>query len=463
MLAPLLLSHLTGETRARFAFLVTVGVIAAVSVVLELVKRGEKNINAKDGFALVAICWIAVSVFGALPLWLSGVHRSYLDCLFEAVAGFTTTGGTVLPDFGPLGKGVALWYSLMQWIGGMGILVFLLMTVTTSVGEHTHNVLKAEIPGPISGKLVANPRRSVKLLYGIYVGLTLIQIIVYLFGGMSLFESICHALSTAGTGGFSVWSDSLGHYGSAYIEVATTVFMLLYGVNFTLFYLALTRNFLAMLKSEEFKFYLCIVAGSTAVIAANIFRAVYATFGEALRHAGFHVASVISTTFFYTVDYNAWPELSKMVLMALMFIGGCGGSTSGGLKVARIVILLKETRRILFRMSHPRSVEAVHFDGKALDKGTLHGVSTYILTYMLIFAASALLISVDNYDFETTFSAVLACINNHGHGFGLVGPLGNFSIFSPFSKVVLIFDMMAGRLELYPILLLFAPSTWRKV
>lgn len=464
MLVPLFISLYEREYVLVRGFGVTIAIMVALALLTELIKRGHQNINAKDGFALVAVCWILLSVFGALPLWFSGMLPSYIDCLFESVSGFTTTGASILQDVESLDRGFLFWRSFMQWIGGMGVLLFLLAIVPNAAGEHTINVLKAELPGPSPGKLVPNLKKSAKIMYGMYIGLTVVQIILYLFGGMPVFDSFCHALSTAGTGGFSVRNESFSYYNSAYIEIVTTIFMILFGINFNIYYLLLVKNFKAVIKSDELKAYFGIFAVALTIITLNIFSSAYSpisTMDVALRQASFHVASIITTTGFGITNYHDWPELSRMVLMILTFIGACGGSTSGGLKVSRIVIMFKETKRILFRMSHPRSYEVIKMDGKVIDKQIVHGVSAYFITFSLIFWGSLLLLSFNNYDFTTSFSSVAACINNVGPGFGQVGPMANYGFFTTFSKIILIFDMLVGRLEIYPMLLLFAPHTWR--
>ncbi len=463
MLIPMFVSLYLREYNVVKGFIISIAIMVILGYSVELIKRGQRNINAKDGLVLVAICWVLLSFFGALPLWLSGEFPSYLDSLFESVSGFTTTGASILSNVETLSNGLILWRSLTQWIGGMGILVLLLAIVPSATGENTMNVMKAESPGHAPGKLVPNLRKSATILYVMYIGLTFIQIVLYLIGGMPIFDSFCNALATAGTGGFGLWNNSFGHYDSTYLEIVTTIFMILFGVNFNIYYFILIRNFKSVLKSDEFKAYFGIIFASIALITINLFGATYDSVGESIREASFQVASIITTTGFSTVDFNLWPELSKMILLLLMYVGGCAGSTSGGLKVSRIVIMIKEIKRIMFRMSHPRSYDVVKLDGKVVDKTIVHGVSAYFLTFSAIAAVSLLLLSIDNYDFTTTFSAMSACLNNIGPGFNLVGPLGNYGFFSSLSKSVLILDMLIGRLEIYPILILLAPHTWQKL
>lgn len=463
MLIPLLISRYEREYDIAYGFLFTIAIMMAASLLLDCIKRGNRGVNVKDGFVLVAICWIVLSVFGALPFWFSGEFPSYIDCLFESVSGFTTTGASILTNVESLNKGLIFWRSFTHWIGGMGVLVFLLAFVSMSGSEHTLNVMKAESPGPAPGKLVGNLRQSSKILYGIYLALTITQILLYLAGGMPLFDSLCNAFGTAGTGGFGIKNASIGYYGSVYVDVVTTVFMILFGVNFNIYYFILIRNFRAILKSDELKAYLGIIFASIAVISVNLMGTVYDRAAVSLRFASFQVASIITTTGYATADFNLWPQLSKTVLIILMFIGACGGSTGGGLKVSRVIIIFKEAKRILFRISHPRSVEIVKMDSKAVDKTIVHGVNVYCLTFALVFFVSLLLVSFDNLDFETTFTALASCLNNIGPGMSLVGPNGNFSVFSNFSKIILAIDMLIGRLEIYPILLLFARRTWSKL
>jgi trk system potassium uptake protein TrkH len=386
-----------------------------------------------------------------------------IDSLFESVSGFTTTGASIVPDAGILGKGLLFWRALTQWIGGMGILLLLLAVFSTATGEHTINVMRAEIPGPSKGKVVPSLRRSAKIIYFIYAGLTTAQLFLYLFGGMSLFDSICHAMTSAGTGGFSVWEDSIGHYNSVYIETVTTVFTLLFGINFNIFYLIIIREFAGSRRNDELKAYLGVTAVSVALVCYNVYGSVYATFGEALRRSSFYVVTAVTTTGYMAGVTENWPRFSQMILLCLMFIGACGGSTGGGLKVSRIVIAIKDVKRILFRMSHPRTVEAIEMDGKALDKQTVHGVSTYIVTFTLLLGVSLLLVSLEGHSFITNLAAVAACINNVGIGLGEILPRHDFSEFTNLTKIVLMADMFIGRLEIYPVLLLFAPHTWRKI
>jgi trk system potassium uptake protein TrkH len=463
MLPSLIISMFEREFTVSFAFLKAIGVTLLLAAAQYPIKRGERNITTRDGFVLVALCWITLSAVGALPFWFSGRVSSFIDCLFESVSGFTTTGASVVPDAGLLGMGLLFWRALTQWVGGMGILLLLLAVFSTATGEHTINVMRAELPGPSKGKVVPSLRRSAKIIYFIYAGLTTAQLLFYLFGGMSLFDSVCHAMTSAGTGGFSVWQDSIGHYNSVYIEAVTTVFTFLFGVNFNIFYFIIIREFAAIRRNDELIAYLGITLASVALVCLNVYGSVFATFGEALRRSSFYVVTAVTTTGYMAGATENWPRFSQMILLCLMFIGACGGSTGGGLKVSRVVIAVKDVRRILFRMSHPRTVEAIEMNDKALDKQTVHGVSTYIVTYTLLLGASLLLVSIEGHSFITNLAAVAACINNVGVGFGEILPRHDFSEFSALTKAVLMFDMFVGRLEIYPMLLLLAPHTWRKI
>lgn len=466
MLIPLFTAVFFQEHSSVKAFLITASVSLIIGLSIDAIKRGDRSLHVKDGFILVAICWLTISVCGAMPFYISREIPQFIDCLFESISGFTTTGSSIVTDVEALPKALLLWRSLSHWIGGMGVLVFLLAVVNKpgSGGGHTVYVMKAESPGPAPGKLVPRLQQSSKILYGIYLGLTVILIILLLLGGMPLFDSVCNALATAGTGGFSITNNSIAAYNSLYIEMVITVFMAIFGVNFNIFYFVLIRNWKGIFRNDEFRLYVGILVASTLLIAWNLSAQVYKeSFGEALRYSAFQVSSLMTTTGFATTNFNTWPEFSKIVLVLLMFIGGSAGSTAGGLKVSRIAILVKETKRLLHRMSHPRSVEIIKLDGKAVDKVVVHAVNSYFITFCLIFSASILVVSLDNFDLDTTVTAVLACISNVGPGLGQVSPAGNFSELSAVSKAVLSLDMLIGRLEIYPILMVFSPRVWRRL
>jgi len=411
----------------------------------------------------VGLAWIFVSLLGALPFLLSGAIPNYIDCVFETVSGFTTTGATILGDVEHLPRGILYWRSFTHWLGGMGVLVFLLILNPLSdknTGEGMH-LLRAESPGIKASKLVPRMRDSARILYRIYIALTVLEAVLLLAGGMPLFDTVCLSFGTAGTGGFGVLNDSVASY-SPYSQWVITIFMLLFAVNFNVYFLLLMRKVRAALKNEELITFALIVAVSVAVISVNIFR-LCAGVEDTLRTAAFQVASIISTTGYSTVDFDLWPQLSRTVLVALMFCGACAGSTGGGAKVIRMIICFKAARRSVYKTMHPNSVRIIHVDGERIDDETVSAVGAYMLAYFIITAAAILLISLDGMSFETNFTAVAACLNNIGPGLGAVGPVCNYGAFSWLSKLVLTLSMLIGRLEIYPILLLFTPTVWRKI
>ncbi len=442
------------------AFLWSIGLSAIIGLLLVLFCKPKTTlIYAKEGFLIVSLTWLLFSLVGAVPFFLSGEIPHFADAFFETVSGLTTTGASILTNVEAMSKGLLFWRSFTHWIGGMGVLVFVMALLPDVSGRPIH-ILRAEMPGPVVGKLVPRIKDTAKILYLIYIAMTVLEIILLLCGGMTLFESTVHAFGTAGTGGFGILSDSIASY-SPYIQWVITIFMLLFGVNFTVYYLLLIRRFRHAFYNAEMWVYFGVVLGAAALISINI-SALYDTFGETLRHAAFQVASVITTTGFSTVDFGLWPQFSKTILLLLMFIGGCAGSTAGGLKVSRVVILGRMVRREIRHMLHPRSVSAVKMDGKALDENTLFGVGTYFAVYVACFAAIFLVLSLEPFSFETNFTATVACFNNVGPGFGAVGPAGNFAAYSAVSKVVLSAAMLLGRLEIYPLLLMLLPTTWSK-
>lgn len=460
LLLPLIVSAIYRETSVVIAFSATIGIALAVGFGLTLISRPDsKVIFAKEGFVIVALSWILMSVIGALPFVISGEIPKFFDAFFEIVSGFTTTGASIVPNVEALSHGSLFWRSFTHWIGGMGVLVFIMAVVPSSTDRSIH-IMKAEVPGPIVGKLVPRVRQTARILYLIYVVMTFIMVIFLLCGGMSVFESLLHTFGTAGTGGFGTNMDSIASY-SPYIQWVITVFMLLFGINFNLYYFLLLRRFSNVFKSGELWTYLGIYLASVAIIAINIY-GIYGNVEECIRLSAFQVSSVSTTTGFATADFNNWPVLSKAILFLLMFTGGMAGSTAGGLKTSRIVLLFKTIRREFSRMLHPRSVSVVKFEGKQVDDVTLNSVSSYFSLYIGLFIIIFLLVSIDNFDFESSISAVAACINNVGPGFGKVGPMGSFSGFSAFSKLLLSLAMLLGRLELYPLMIAFSPSTWTK-
>lgn len=457
LLLPLMVS-LYDRERCVFALLVTIALLLAVSIPLIRLKVTNKSMYAREGYIIVAFSWILLSLFGALPFYLSGAIPSYIDSLFETISGFTTTGASILNDVESLPKGLLFWRSFTHWVGGMGILVFAL-AILPSVNERSIYVMRAEVPGPAVGKLVPKTRKTATVLYLIYFAMTVVEILLLLFQ-MPLFDSLITAFGTAGTGGFSNRNASIGAYNSAYVDGVVTVFMLLFGVNFNIYYLFLRREFRQGIKSEELRWYMSIAGLSMLVITFNILPQ-SPSFGHAFREASFQVSSIITTTGYATADYNVWPELSRMILFLLMIIGACGGSTGGGVKVSRLIIVMKKLYYDVVRMLHPRSVHPIRLEGKRIDDETVNRASAFVLSYLFIIFILSLLVSVDGYNFETTLSSVVACMGNIGPGLGKVGPTGNFSHFSAFSKLILSLSMLLGRLEIFPLFLMASPELYR--
>lgn len=441
------------------AFLLTSAILAFLFLLFGRKKPEDSTIYGRDGFVIIASAWILWSVFGAIPFWISGAIPSYIDALFETISGFTTTGSTILTDIASLPKGLNFWRCFTHWIGGMGVLVFVMVIVSLEDKNSMH-LMRAEVPGPETDKLVPKARDTAKILYGMYLILTVAQVIFLLFGGMDLYDSIIHAFSTAGTGGFNNRNNSVAYYDSAYIDGVITAFMILFGINFNMYYLLLLKKVKDVWRNEEVRAYLGIIVGATALITINIL-SIYDKPLKAFRYAVFQVASVITTTGYATADFNLWPTFSQCILLALMVIGACAGSTGGGMKVSRILILFKSIKREIKRLLHPKSVNIVKVNGKKIKEGTLQGVYLYFIAYIIIFIVSVLLIALNNFDFATTFSGVLATMNNIGPGISGVGPIENFSAFSNFSKLVFCFDMLVGRLDIFPFLILMSPKLWR--
>ncbi|MEJ8735052.1 TrkH family potassium uptake protein [Mediterraneibacter sp. ICN-202921] len=459
LLIPALVSFLYGE-ESSLSFLIVSVVLGLLFFLFGKKAPQEKTIYGKEGFVIVGIAWVLWSLFGALPFFLSGSIPNYLDAFFETVSGFTTTGSTILTDIEILPKGIAFWRSLTHWIGGMGVLVFVMM-LTTLEDDHSMHLMRAEVPGPEADKLVPRARHSAKILYAMYFVLTVAEVIMLMLGGMSFYDALLHAFSTAGTGGFSNRNASVAYYDSAYIDGVITVFMILFGVNFNLYFLIRLKKWKSALKNEELRTYLGIIAASVAVITINISH-MYEGVAEAFRYASFQVASIITTTGFCTANYDLWPELSKAILLALMVVGACAGSTGGGIKVSRLLILLKTIRQEIRRILHPKSVTIVRVNGKKVGRDTMQGVYLYFIAYILVIIGSILLVSIDNFDFATSFSGVLTTVNNVGPGIAQVGPIENFHMFSPLSKIVFCIDMLVGRLEIIPYLIIFSPDLWRR-
>ena len=462
MIPALLISLACGDTGVVRSFLYTMALIAGMCALLFPICKGAPSaFYATEGMICVALSWIVLSIVGCLPFRFSGEIPRFIDAFFEIVSGFTTTGASILTDVEALSRGLLYWRSFSHWVGGMGVLVFLLAIAPS--GDKgtgfTMHLLRAESPGPSVGKLVPKMRKTAAILYMLYVALTALDVIFLLLGGMPVFEAVCTAFGTAGTGGFGVKADSMASY-SPYLQNVTTVFMLLFGVNFSCYYLLLLGQFRAVFRDEELRLYFGIVLGSIALIIWNL-RGFYPTFRETVRHAAFQVSSIITTTGFATTDFDLWPGFSKTILLCLMVVGACAGSTGGGLKVARLLLLLKTTRRNISQMLNPRKVLLVRNNDQVVDEQVLSNTNAYLSAYVIILFVSFMLISLDDFSTGTNFSAVLCCFNNIGPGLELVGPTCNFSSFSVLSKLVLILDMLLGRLEIFPLLVLFSPQTWR--
>ena len=459
MLLPMVCSAIYGEWYMLPAFLLPAVILLLLGLAASLRTPKNTTIYARDGLAIVALVWVLMSAFGALPFVISGEIPAFADAFFEMVSGFTTTGSTILIDVEALSHGALFWRSFSHWVGGMGVLVFAMAVLPMTDGRAMH-LMRAEVPGPTCGKLSSKLSDSAKILYGIYFAMTAVEVVFLCTGGMSLYESLIHSFGTAGTGGFSCRGLSIGAYQNPYFEWVIGIFMLLFGINFNLYYFILMRHFREAFGSEELRAYLGIVLFSTVTIAANILSMV-GSVGEAVRTAFFQVSSIITTTGYATADFNLWPTYSRILLLLLMFVGGCAGSTAGGLKMSRVIIFFKAARQDLNKMLHTHAVTTIRFEGKPLDEKTLQGVHNYFNVYMLLVMLSTVLVSLDGFDLTTTFTAVITCLNNVGPGMELVGPMGNFSHFSDPVKYLLSFDMLAGRLELYPMLALFAPRLWR--
>ena len=461
MLPALSISLCCGDGMAVKGFLITLAILFGIVVVLSLLCRGAPSaFHAREGLVCVGISWIALSLVGCLPFYLSREIPVFVDCFFEMVSGFTTTGASIVPSVEDLSKGILYWRSFSHWLGGMGVLVFLLAFTGEKGQGFTMHLLRAESPGPNVGKLVPKMRKTAAILYLIYIVLTVLDIAFLLAGGMSVFEAVCTAFGTAGTGGFGVKNDSLAGY-SPYLQNVTTVFMILFGVNFSCYYLLLIRQWKSVFRDEELRLYFGIILGSTLLITLNI-RGLYGSLGETIRHAAFQVGSIITTTGFATTDFDLWPSFSKTILLCLMVVGACAGSTGGGLKVARVLLLFKGLRRNIRQMLQPRKVELVRNNGQTVDQKILDNTNAYLAAYVIIIFVVFAIISLDGFSAGTNFSAVLCTFNNIGPGLEAVGPTCNFSQFSPLSKLVLSWAMLAGRLEIFPILVLFSKSTWKQ-
>ena len=458
MLAPTAVSMFYGES--VIPFLVAMGILLAVAIPLVWQKPKNMRIYAKEGFVCVALGWLLLSAFGAIPFVLSGAIPHYVDAFFETVSGFTTTGASILTAVEHLPKGVLFWRSFTHWVGGMGVLVFVL-AILPSAGSNTMYLIRAEVPGPTKGKLVPRMRQSALILYGIYVILTAVEVVALCIAGMPFFDSLVNSFATAGTGGFAVKNLSIAGYATPAAEWIIAIFMFLFGINFNLYFFILIRRFRDVLKSEELRVYFFITVIATAVVAANT-ASLFETLGDCIRTSFFQVTSITSTTGFTTANFDAWPALSKAVIFLLMMIGSCAGSTAGGLKVSRCIILFKNIGREFRHILHPRSVNVTRIDNEPVSDETCRAASNYLAIYIVLIIIAFLLISINGFGFETDFTAVFTCVNNVGPGFGEVGPTGSFAGYSYFAKAILSIAMLFGRLEIVPMIILFSPGTWRK-
>lgn len=462
LILPLLVSFIYKESHLYISFIIPILLLFIISEISIRSIKQKTTIYAREGFIIVAFSWILMSLFGSIPFYISKEIPNFIDAIFESTSGFTTTGSTIINDVEVMSKGLLFWRSITHWLGGMGILVFVLAFIPTT-DTQSFFILKSESPGPSVGKLVSKVRLTARILYSIYIFLTILQIILLFAGGMPIFDSINHALATAGTGGFGIKNTSIAYYSNLYFEIVITIFMILFGINFNVFYLILIGQGIRALKSEELRWYLGIIIISIIVISLNTLT-IFNNFATSLRYSSFHVASIISTTGFYSYDFNTWPTLSKWIIIFLMLSGGCAGSTSGGMKVTRIAILIKNIFRETKNLLHPRQVVTIKFENKPVDKTVLTGVFSYLIAYFFIMIIGTIIISIfDNFTIATNFTAVISSLSNVGPGFDLIGPANNYALFSYPSKVFLSLLMLAGRLEIFPILMIFLPGTWKKM
>ena len=460
LLFPMLVSVIYREDPTPFLW--TILILAVVGSVCSFLLKGKasSNLQARDGFLTVGLIWTLFGAFGALPFWFSGEFGNYVNCFFECISGFTTTGSSILTAVEGVSYGLLFWRSFTNWLGGMGVLV-LTAALLPSLGLSSNFLIRAESPGPVKSKLVPRASQSSKILYSIYLVLTVIQVPILRLTGLPWFDSIVTAFSTAGTGGFSILNTSIGGYNNPAAEIIITIFLLLFSINFAMYFLLLTRRFKQILKSDELRFFLIVVAVSIIAITINI-ASTFDSIGSALRAAAFQVASIISTAGFATADFNLWPEFSKMLLVILMFVGACAGSTGGGMKCSRILVLFRSAAREVRTIIHPRSVSVVRLDGEPLSEQTVRTTQSYFIVYIFLIFGASLVVGLDNFSFGTTLTAVISCVGNIGPGLEAVGPMGNFSEFSVLSKLVLSFCMILGRLEMFPVLVLFSRSAWKK-
>ncbi|NLA77776.1 MAG: TrkH family potassium uptake protein [Clostridiales bacterium] len=464
MLPPLVLALVKHEDGSAVGFAVTAALLMAVGTVLSRVRQDDSGVYAKEGFVSVALGWILISLFGALPFYISGCIPEFIDCWFETVSGFTTTGASILPAVEGLPYSILYWRSFTHWLGGMGVLVFLMAIVPLSKGKgggEGFQLMRAESPGPVVGKLTPTLRNTARILYGIYLIMTVVEVLLLLAGGMPLFDSVVNSFATAGTGGFAIKNTSIAAYTSPYLQLVIAVFMMLFGINFSLYYLVLLRRIRDVFRNEELRVYLGIMGGVTLIIFLSIVRR-YESIGKALLDSYFQVSSVMTTTGFATTDFDKWPEISRFLLVSIMIFGACAGSTGGGMKISRLIILVKSANREVMRILRPRTVKIIRADSKPVSEETVRNTNAFFVLYFVICLVSMAVVALDDFNQETTVTSVLACVNNIGPGLSLVGPMGNYALFSPLSKLVLSFDMLFGRLEIFPMIMLFTPSVWLK-
>ncbi len=459
MVLPLAVALIYGED--THPFLLTILIVGIVGTAFTMIKKKNSLTFEREGFIIVSMSWLLMSAFGCLPFVFSQAIPNYVDAFFETVSGFTTTGASILTTFDTMNRSLIFWRAFTHWIGGMGVLVFA-MAVLPMTNSRSVHILKAETTGPTKGgKLVPKMRSTATILYILYFSLTVVEVIFLLFGGMGLFDAVTYSFATAGTGGFSMSSAGIAGYNSPYLNVVISVFMLLFGVNFNIYYMMILGNIKSFWKNEENRWYMIIVAASTLFIAVNIL-SLFKNFAEALMQSFFHVSSIITTTGFGIADFTLWPTASQYVLVLLMFIGACAGSTGGAIKIARIIILFKSIRRSINKMIRPNQVEVIRLNGTPLDEDTVSSTHTFFSLYMVLLLASGFLVSLDGFDFTTSFTAAIACLSNIGPGLGLVGPMGNFAFFSPAVKLLLSLLMLMGRLELFSVVIMFSPKAWRR-
>lgn len=460
LLLPIITSAYYRE-KCIVAFLITAALALVLGFLLVRVSKPRKNtIYAKEGFVIVALVWIVISLVGALPFTISGEIPNYVDALFETVSGFTTTGASALTEVESLSRGILFWRSFTHWVGGMGILVFV-MAIIPNLSDRTIHIMRAEMPGPVVDKIVPRVKDTAKILYLIYIAITLTEALLLCLGGMSVYEGLVHAFGTAGTGGFGIRNDSITSF-SPYIQWVIAIFMMLFGVNFNIYYLIVARRIKNVFKSKELLWYFSFIAFSTLTMFFNISK-LYPDYGERIRTSFFQSLSIMTTTGYSTADFNTWPMLSRGLIFVLMFVGGCSGSTAGGLKMSRVMLLIKQVGREIKKLLRPNSVSVVRFDSKPVEESTLKGVSVYFAVYMICILVIFLVLCIEpSVNFETNMTATVSCVNNIGPGLDMVGPAANYAFYSPLSKIVLSFAMLLGRLEIFPLLLLFSPTMWKK-